>query len=331
MNRHFLIVPTVLILLFSASAHSQKVTLEDRKKWWNDGNAAEMCSNTQINLFNKFLQQTDKSKNKKIRDFIEIRIRNCENKDQKYAYQIISTLKASSFELLREGLNKFPPPSPLSNGRDYKIVKKITDKLGVPAINVYNMPGLRDAFTVKPVPVEKPVFEADPQFKGIVVDTKFMDEKIDASKKEIADDIAKGKDVLSFIEHGRQRRFGILAHEVAHMLLPVDLHYFYADNVQKKDIQVPNARIQRVLENVHDAISMGKFNRSYGMNWQFVNEMTADYVAGGILAYMEVSEEGLVYLLKMYDATGGSGDVTHLRAKERIKILKMGYEARSVE
>lgn len=329
MNRYSLIIATALILLFSRSAHSQQeVTLQEKNNWWDAGYIGKTCSTASIENFKKFLQNTDESKNKERRVYIKSYLLKCEQEGQKYASQPTTIFKGSGFELHREELNKLPPPS-LSNGKDHIIVKKITDKLRVPAINVYSMPGLKDAFTVKPVPGEKPVFKADPQFEGIVVDSRFMGNDIDVTEEEIAG--TKEEDVPGFIEQGRQRRYGVLAHEVAHMLLPVDLHGFYADNVQKKDIQVQNARVKRVLENLYDAISKGKFNRSYGMNWQYVNEMAADYVAGGILAYMEVGEEGLEYLLTMNDLAGGSGDVTHLRAKERVKIFKMGYETRSVE
>ena len=337
MNRYSLIFATALILLFSRSAHSQQEA-QQLLVWWNAGFAAKkenLCSTASIENFEQFVANIpipDVSKNKIRLDYAKGYITGCDNllNKRKFASNPATIFKGSGFELHREDLNKLRPPS-LSNGKDHIIVKKITDKLGVPAINVYDIPDLRDAFVVKPVPGAKPVFKADPQFEGIVVDPRYMYNDVDVTEEEIADMKRQGKDVPRFIEHGRQRRYGVLAHEVAHMLLPVDLHGFYANNVQKKDIQVQNARVKRVLENLHDAISEGKFNRSYGMAWGYVNEMAADYVAGGILAYMEVGEEGLEYMLKMYDAAGGSGDVTHLRAKERIKIFKKGYEARSVE
>lgn len=191
---------------------------------------------------------------------------------------------------------------------------------------------MASAFAVKPALGAMPVFKDAPQFEGIVVDSSYMDIDIDVGAQAIAEEMALPKgDVPRLIEHGRQRKYGVLAHEVAHMLLPLDLHGFYANNMEKEDIQAPNLRVKIILGNLHDAISEGAFNRSYGMNWQYVNEMAADYVAGGILAYMEVGDAGVEYMLKMYDAADGRGNTTHLRGKERVKIFQKGYSEHSVE
>lgn len=331
MNRHSLIFATALILLFSRSAHSQQANAQTLLIAGHAAAKKNDCP-TVLKNFRQLVAEYEhlRDRNKEEFKFADDWILHCKLKKPVTVASVTVKNRAAGFELHAKDLNEFWPPS-LSNGHDHRVVKEITDKLGVPAIKVYDIPGLGDAFAVKPVPGAMPVFKDAPQFEGIIVDSRYMDIRVDVTPEEIADMVRLNRDVPSFIEHGRERRYGLLAHEVAHMLLPDDLRGFIARNVQKKDIQVQNARVKRVLENLHDAISEGKFNRSYGMNWQFVNEMAADYVAGGILAYMEVGEEGVEYMLKMYDLAGDSGNMTHLRGNERGKIIHMGYEAHSVE
>jgi len=244
-----------------------------------------------------------------------------------------STSIGGGFEHTPTDLNKFAPPS-LSNGKDSIIVKEITDKLGVPTIKVYDMPGLNDAIAVKPVPGATPALNADPEFEGIIVDPHYMNTLVDVTEKEIEDMRRLKKDVPQFIEHGRQRRFGVLAHEVAHMLLPADLRGLIGKNSGKKDIRnkVPHVHVGRMLENLHEVSK--KLHISSDNERRFANEMAADYVAGGILAYMKVDPAGLKYMLKMF-FLGGSwanpGDKTHLGGKTRGEIVQMGYDHHIVE
>jgi hypothetical protein len=228
------------------------------------------------------------------------------------------------------------------------MVREITKKLGGPQIKVYDIPGMKDAFAVKPIPGMTPVFTKNPEFEGIIIDSNYMNVLVDVTAEEIKKHREWGKtgslssvdktnpeainaSVVAFIKQGRERRMGVLAHEVAHMLLPADLRSFIEKNTENKDIQVQNVRVKKMLKNLRDAISEGKLNLSSDASWQFANEMAADYVTGGILAYMGVGEAGIEYMMHMYDLSGDKGNVTHLRGNERLKVVNMGYEAHSVE
>lgn len=327
MNRHSLIFATALILLFSSSAYSdtENAAVQALMDAGIHAYKNDDCPKA-IDNFNQIIDDY-----KHLRDdfaphfsLVDSYLEYCNSVTTASGWEM------SFFESHGQDLSGFLPLS-LSSESNHTVVKAITDKLGVPAIKVYDISGVAGGFAVKPVPGAMAVFEDAPQFEGIVVDPWYMDNRVDVTSEEISDMVRLQRDVPRFIEHGRQRRYGFLAHEVAHMLLPTDLQGFYVNNLQKKDIKAPNARVKRILENLHDAISEGAFNRSNGMNWQLVNEMAADYVAGGILAYMEVGDAGVDYMLKMHDEGGVKGNTTHLRGKERIKIFHKGYTARSVE
>jgi len=257
---------------------------------------------------------------------------------------VASDTWSRSFECHTKDLNSYYPPN-RDKGKDTIMVREITDRLGVPPIKVYDIPGLKDAFAVKPIPGTMPVFKENPEFEGIIIDSNNMNINVDVSPEAIkthrhwgktgglvgVDETNVESSVEQFIKQGRERRMGILAHEVAHMLLPADLRGFIGNNTEKKDIQVQNVRVKKMLENLHDAISEKKLNLSSDANWQFANEVAADYVAGGILAYMGVGEAGVKYMLKMHDLSGDRGNATHLRGNKRLEVVNMGYEAHSVE
>lgn len=343
MNKHLVLFATAFIFLFSSSAYSAAASDSEKQHLrelmsggWNATEDPMDCS-AATPYFEQIIKKYSHLRvfYKENFDYVDKVLSHCSPKG------ITKHFNLTWFESHGKDLSGFLPPS-LSSGDSHKVVKEITDKLRVPVIQVYDMPGLSDALAIKPAFGTMPIFKDTPQFEGVIVDSKYMDTAIDIGAEDIPKDISDMDPAnpifQSFMGSYREKKYGVLAHEVAHMLLPADLQGFYATHLHKSDIQENNARVKKVLENVHDAISEGKLNRSYGLSLQLLNEMAADYVTGGILAYMGVSEKGLVYMLKMHDVKGverasfeDMKPQTHLRSKERIKYIEMGYQARSVE
>ena len=184
-----------------------------------------------------------------------------------------------------------------------------------------------------------PMFKADPKFEGIIVNSHHMDINVDVTKEQtesfIAEQERRKKQGLKAIpepeawsiNRGKMRRWGVLAHEVAHMLLP-DLRGLIGKNAKKEKIAatVPHLNVQKMIENLNLNPISSDVER------QFVNEMAADYVTGGILGYMNVGTAGVKYMLKMYDLSGSSNcHRSHLSLDKRRKVIQMGYDAHIIK
>jgi hypothetical protein len=237
-------------------------------------------------------------------------------------------------------LNKHYPLR-LDDGKDTSMVREITDKLGAPPIKVYDLREFNDAFAVKPIPSMTPVFKEDPEFVGIIINSKHMNENIDTSKKtldrfeaEYLSEFKKNGGVKRTTERdiyfGRQHRMLLLAHEVAHMLLPSEISQLDLFRGPKSNISkhVQNAYLIEILENLHDRENQSNWdftNDFYSEN-SYANELIADYVAGAIFAIMKLdsntAQDDYIYMWFRDVAL----NKTHPSFKWRKTVFKAGYD-----
>ena len=87
----------------------------------------------------------------------------------------------------------------------------------------------------------------------------------------------------------------------------------------------PHVNVQQMLVNLQEV------SAQFSVKEQYINEMAADYLSGGILAYMKVGTDVVKYMLTMYKKAGSNCHKSHLSIDQRREIIQMGHDAHIIK